>query len=116
LTENIWPQGAAETQFLFGEATVLYPDACGGNGTNPPYATIGVFVDGQSIGSAYASFYPGSEGRSQTLGFYFYPTSALIGPGSDLTHVLTARVLDSCTGTGQEFTFDALKIDVVSVS
>jgi hypothetical protein len=61
-------------------------------------------------------FYPGSAGQSQRLAVSFFPTSALFGPDFDLTHVITARVLDTCTGAGQEFTFDALKIDVVSVS
>jgi Collagen triple helix repeat (20 copies) len=116
LAGNIWSQASVETQLLFGEVTVRYPDACGGNGTSQPYATIGIFIDGQSFGSAYASFYPGSEGRSQTLGLYFYPSGALISPGANLTHVITVKALDSCTGTGQEFTFESLKIDVVSVS
>jgi hypothetical protein len=116
LTGSIWPQAATETQLLFGEVAVTYPDACGVSGTNTPFGTISVSVDGQSIAYAYAYFYPGSEGRSQTIGLYFSPSNAIIGPDSGLTHVITARVLDSCTGTGQEFTFDALKIDVVGMS
>ena len=116
LTGHTWPQAAGETQFLFATVQVRLPEACTGAGTNPPFGTIGVFVDGHSIGSAYAYFHPSGAGRLQSAGFSFYPSSALLGPDAGLTHVLTARVLDSCTETGQDFTFDSLKIDVVSVS
>jgi Collagen triple helix repeat (20 copies) len=116
LTDNVWAQGAVETQLLFGEVSVTYPDACGGNGTSPPFASLSIAVDGATMASGYVSFYPGSEGRTQTIGLYFYPSNALISTGSNLTHVVTARALDTCTGAGQEFTFDSLKIDVVSVA
>ena len=45
----------------------------------------------------------------------FYPVgNALLAPGVDLTRVVTARVADSCTGAGQDYTFESLKIDVVA--
>jgi hypothetical protein len=116
LTGNIWPQAAGETQFLFAEVQVTLPAACDGGGPNQPFATIGVFVDGHPIGSAYSYFHPSLAGRTQSPGFSFYPSSALIGPESAQTHVITARALDTCTGAGQEFIFNSLKIDVVSVS
>jgi hypothetical protein len=40
----------------------------------------------------------------------------LLAPDADLTRVITAKVMDSCTGAGQDFTFDNLKIDVIAAS
>ena len=47
---------------------------------------------------------------------YFYPVSGLMAPDADLTRVLVARVSDSCTGDGQNFTFKSLKLDVIGAS
>ena len=52
-------------------------------------------------------------GRSQTIGLYFYPTNALLAPDADLSHIVTAKVMDTCTGSGQDFTFESFKLDVI---
>jgi hypothetical protein len=77
---------------------------------------VTVNLDGEVVGSAYASFYPGNAGRPQRLGLQFYAGNALLAPDADLTRVMTARVMDTCTGTDQDFTFNSLKIDVISAS
>lgn len=113
LTGNIWTQRAGETDLLFGTVEVRYPSTCDGE---YPYATVNVLVDGEFMGSAYTSFYPGSAGRTQKVGIGFYPLAALMAPDSDQAHVVTARVQDSCAGADQNFTFRSLLLDVISAS
>ena len=36
-------------------------------------------------------------------------------PGTDTSRVLSVKVYDGCGGAGQDFTFESLKIDVISV-
>jgi hypothetical protein len=117
LTGDLWIQRAGETEILFGQVQVRYPSACDSSDPQyPGHATVNVSVDGDFIGSAYASFYPGVAGRTQTVGLYFYPTNGLLAPDSDRRHLIIAKVVDSCTGAGQDFTFDSFKVDVIGAS
>lgn len=116
LTGNIWTQDAAELDLLFGEVMVTYPATCGKTGEYPSWGSVSLLVDGVSVASAYVYFYEGSANRQQTLAFSFYPSNALLDPGAPLAHALTARVIDTCTGAGEEFTFDALKISVLALN
>jgi Collagen triple helix repeat (20 copies) len=115
-TGGVWTQRAQETDFLVGQVEVRYPAACDGSGDYPPYASLTLNLDGELTGSAYVQFYPGGAGTHQRMGVYFYPSNVLFAPGDDLTRAMTARVKDTCTGAGQDFTFTALKIDVISAS
>jgi hypothetical protein len=113
-TGGVWTQRAQETDFLVGQVEVRYPAACDGSVNNPAYASLTVNLDGEVTGSAYVQFYAAGAGTRQRLGVHFYPSNALFAPGDDLTRAMTARVMDTCTGPGQDFTFTALKIDVIS--
>jgi hypothetical protein len=73
-------------------------------------------LDGEFVASGFIGFYPGSGGRSERVGLYFYPTGALLAPESDTTHVVTARVYDSCTAAGENFTFKSFRLDVISAT
>jgi hypothetical protein len=115
MTGNSWTQRADSTHLLVGQVEVRYPAACDGTGTYSPYGYLNVILDGEYVGSAYAGWYSGAGGRTQTLGVSFYP-GALLAPGDDLTRAMTVRVSDTCTGAGQDFTFDAFKVDVISAS
>jgi hypothetical protein len=112
---NIWTQAAGETQILVGKVDVQYPENCDPIGTNTPGATVRLFIDGESAGSAWAYFYPGASGFTQTIGFNFYPVAALFGDSAEITHLMTARVADFCAADGQNFTFKNLHIDVIGV-
>jgi hypothetical protein len=114
LRGNVWTQYADETDLLVGEVEVRYPTACDVTPPSQPTATVRLSLGGDPLGSAYAYFYPGAP--AQRIGVYFYPGNALLGPNADLTRVVTANVMDSCTGAGQDFTFDNLKIDVIAAS
>lgn len=116
LTGNLWTQRAGETDLLLGMVEVTYPSACDVQEEYGAYGFLNLILDGEFIGSAYAGFYPGSEGRTQKIGIYLYPVNGLMAPDLDLTHVVIARVADSCTGDGQNFTFKSLKLDVIGAS
>jgi hypothetical protein len=116
LAGNIWTQRAAETDLLFGSAEVRRPAECHPQQGGYGYAYVNVLVDGEFFGSASVGFYEGSGGRSERLGFNFYPTGALLAPESDTAHVVTARVYDSCTAAGENFTFKSFRVDVLSAS
>jgi hypothetical protein len=112
---NIWTQAAGETQILVGKVDVQYPENCDATGTYAPWATVRLFIDGESAGSAWAYFYPNASGYTQTIGVNFYPVAALFGDSAEITHLVTARVADSCAADGQNFTFENLHIDVIGV-
>lgn len=115
LPGNIWTQAAGETQILVGKVDVRFPENCDATDGYAPWGTVRLFIDGESAGSAWANFYPGSSGFTQTIGFTFYPVAALFGENAELTHLVTARVADGCAGDGQNFTFENLHIDVIGV-
>jgi hypothetical protein len=115
VTGNIWAQDAGETQLLVGKVDVRFPENCDTTQPYAPWATVRLFIDGEPAGSAWAYFYPGASSYTQTIGLNFYPVSALFAGNSEVTHLLTARVADSCAGDGQNFTFDNLQIDVIGV-
>jgi Collagen triple helix repeat (20 copies) len=116
LTGNVWTQGAEETDLLFGQVEVRHPSACDVPAGQSPYGSLNILIDGEFAGSAYAGFYPGAAGRTQRIGVSFYPASGLLAPGVNATHVVTARVSDSCTGADQNFTFKTLQLDVIGAS
>jgi hypothetical protein len=74
-----------------------------------------VYVDGALAGSGGMEFYPGEEGKTWQRVIHFDYGGALFAPNTDTPHVATALVTDSCVGVGQNFTFESLKIDVISV-
>jgi Collagen triple helix repeat (20 copies) len=114
LTANTWTQRAGETDLLVAQVDVHSPAVCDKAGEYEPYAYLTVNLDGAAVGSGYVSFYPGSGGRTQTIGLYFYPVSALLAPDDPVSHVVTARVTDTCAGAGQDFTFESFKLDVIA--
>jgi Collagen triple helix repeat (20 copies) len=113
---NLWTQRADSTHLLVGQVQVRYPAACDGTGEYPSYGYLNVIIDGEYVGSAYAGWYAGSAGHTQTLGVSFYPSTALLAPGDELTRVMAVRVSDTCTGAGQDFTFESFKVDVIAAS
>lgn len=113
LTDNLWTQPAGETDLLFGQIEVRHPSACDVPQGQSPYAYVNVIIDGEFAGSAYAGFYPYSAGRTQRIGMSFYPVGALMASDVNTTHIVTARVYDSCTGADQNFTFKTLQLDVI---
>jgi hypothetical protein len=116
LTGNIWTQEAGESELMLGQVQVRFPSACDSPDQYSAYAIVNLLIDGEYVGSGYVTFYAGQGGRTQTIGLYFYPMAGLMAPDAALNHIMTAKVSDSCTGTGQDFTFESFKVDIIGVS
>jgi Collagen triple helix repeat (20 copies) len=116
LSGNMWTQPAEETQLLVGKVDVRYPATCDGSGTSPAWAQVTVSIDGLPAAYGSVSFYPELAGTSRALALNFYPVAAVFAGESAASHVLTATVMDSCTGAAQDFTFEKLHIDVIGVN
>lgn len=83
---------------------------------NYGYGRVEVRLDGTFLGSAYLLYTPGQGAITQSFSFIFSPLGgALLPPGTDTSHVMTARVMHGCGGTGQDYTFKSLRIEVISI-
>jgi hypothetical protein len=123
LTGGSWTQGAADTDLLYGEVTVRWPETCAqaGGSTSSPGATIAVYWDQGSVFVpailVTPQWTPDMHGQSRTLGVNFLNNSAVrLAPGVDTLRALRAYAYDTCAAQGQDFTLESLKIDVISVS
>ena len=118
LTGSSWTQKAGETNVLYGQVTINVPSACDGNGSG----VVTVKVDGMNAGAASAIGAGPVLGTSVRVPISFhapglgYVGGAFVAPTSDTPHTVTGQVTDSCGGAGQDFTFDSLGVDVMSIS
>jgi hypothetical protein len=116
LTDFAWTQEASATNLLMGQVTMRMPSAC-----DPPqtdysgYGSVSIYDKSTYIGYASLGFYSGGAGSSQTVPLYFQLGGGFLAPGTDTSRVLSVKVMDGCGGAGQDFTFESLKIDVISV-
>ena len=116
LTGGAWTQAPGEIDLLYGQLTYTVPAAC--DGTTQPYGWgyASVTIDGMSSGFTSVQPNPSLTGQTQTVGLNFYGLgNALLAPNSAVQHVAVASVGDTCTGAGQNFTFESVKVDVISV-
>jgi hypothetical protein len=118
LTANIWPQSTSATDLLYAEATARYPAACTSSDPSfPGYGHVDVYLDNELVGGAFFQFYAGLAGKEQQSAVYMnLNNGALLAPDTDTTHLLTATVADTCTGADEDFTFESLKVDVISIT
>jgi hypothetical protein len=116
MTGFVWTQEATATKLLLGQVTMRMPTA-----SDPPqadysgYGSVSIYDKSTYIGYASLGFYPGNAGSSQTVPIYFQLGGGFLAPGTDTSRVLSVKVMDGCGGAGQDFTFESLKIDVLSV-
>jgi hypothetical protein len=110
-------QPATATEFLYGEATVVLPSSCTA-GVEPGYGYVDVSVDGVDA-AAWTKVYfldhkPGDVVR---VPLYWNTSNVLLAPDTQTSHTATARVESVCSKPADEkYTFQSLKIDVVSFS
>jgi Collagen triple helix repeat (20 copies) len=128
LTGSSWQQGAGETNLLYGQAQVFQPAGCDVTGSASAGASLDISIDVQ-VGasfvtvsnSAWIPWYPGGvKTLPRIVPLPFDGIASVLFPPDppylELNRNLTVTARDTCEGTGQEFTFSSLKIDVVSVS
>jgi hypothetical protein len=109
LTGDSWTQGAAATNLIYGQVTVHSPATCASSGGED--FRLSLSIDGSP--PTYLSAGAVRE-VLPVMPIDFYP-QAFIPSGVDRPHLLTASVRDWCT-SGQHYTLQSLKIEVISLS
>ncbi len=104
LTNAAWTQSAGELDFIAGSVTLQTPSSCTGSFGNSLLITI----DGKTNTFAVAPAIPASS--TITVPFL---VGTLSEPDTDQQHTATAQFASTCTKAGEDYTVNALKLDVV---
>jgi hypothetical protein len=105
LTSGSWTQAANDVNLLTGSATMTIPQSCTGSFGN----AVAILVDGIPNTFAVAPTVP--AGASVTVPLV---VSEVMEPGADTQHTVTARLQNSCTKSGEDYSLSDLKLDVVN--
>jgi hypothetical protein len=104
LTGGSWTQEGGELDLLSGSVTVKTPSACTGSFGN----ALVVSVDGTANTFAVPPQIPASTTVTVPL-----VVGTLTEPGSSTQHHVTATLGNSCTKSGEDFTVQQVKLDVL---
>lgn len=105
LTGATWTQAANSLNLITGSMNVTIPSSCTGSFGND----LIVSIDGTANTFAVAPSAPASS--TVTVPF---AVSEVTEPGSDTNHTLTAALANTCTKSGESYTVNDVKIDVVN--
>jgi hypothetical protein len=105
LSGGSWTQGANELDLITGSMDIGLPASCTGSFGN----SLVVSVDGVPNTFAVAPTAPASS--TVTVPFQ---VSELMEPGGSTTHTVTAKLANSCTQAGENYTVNNVKIGVLS--
>jgi hypothetical protein len=108
LAQNVWTQGATETDLFLVRVTVTAPATCSGG-------TPGVLVNARLAGDVLLGSHGGSipfvasetSTHSFVLGF-------LLDPGAPTPRTVTLAANNGCSGGGQDYTVTAAAVNVVA--
>jgi hypothetical protein len=100
-----WTQGANDLNLLTGSMTIKIPSACTGSFGNG----VVLSVDGVPNTFAVAPTTPASTSVTVPV-----VVSELMEPGATTSHVLTAKLANTCTKSGEDYAVGNVKLDVVS--
>jgi hypothetical protein len=105
LTSGSWTQAASDLNLLTGSATLTIPQACTGSFGN----AVAISVDG--IPNTFAVAPAAPAGATVTVPLV---VSEVMEPGADTQHTVTAKLQNSCTKSGEDYSLSDLKLDVVN--
>jgi hypothetical protein len=100
-----WTQAANDLNLLTGSITIAIPQACTGSYGN----AVVMSVDGVPNTFAIAPTAPANTTVTVPL-----VVSELMEPGAATQHTLTAKLMNSCTKSGEDYTLTDAKLDVVN--
>jgi hypothetical protein len=108
LAQNVWTQGATETDLFLVRVTVTAPATCSGG-------TPGVLVNARLAGDVLLGSHGGSipfvasetSTHSFVLGF-------LLDPGAPTPRTVTLAANNGCSSAGQDYTVTAAAVNVVA--
>jgi hypothetical protein len=104
LSNAAWTQSAGELDLVAGSVTMQTPSACTGSFGNSLLITI----DGKTNTFAVAPALPASS--TVTVPFL---VGTMSEPDNDQQHSATAQFASTCTKSGEDYTVNDLKIDVI---
>jgi hypothetical protein len=121
-----WTQHAEELNQLTGQVTITFPPEAACEGSS---VAVELLLDGSLVGGAAGKITELEKTETLPIGwakeppiggpFEKWPEQSLspwiFEPGKDTSHVLTARVADTCTGSGHP-TIQGVSVDVLGVS
>jgi hypothetical protein len=105
LTGATWTQGANDLNLIAGSMTIKIPPSCTGSFGN----SVLVSVDGIATTFGIAPNAPASA--SVTVPIAVGP---VMEPGASTPHQITAKLANSCTKSGEDYTVTGAKLDVLS--
>lgn len=100
-----WTQAAGDLDLITGSVDIGVPATCTGSFGN----ALSVLVDGVPKTFAIAPTAPAST--TATIPF---TVSELMEPGSSRQHTVTAKLANSCTKSGEDYSVSNVKVDVLT--
>jgi hypothetical protein len=104
LTSAGWTQSAGELDLVAGSVTMQTPSACTGSFGN----SLLISIDGKTNTFAVAPALPAST--TVTVPFL---VGTMSEPDSDQQHTASAQFASTCTKSGEDYTVNGLKLDVI---
>jgi hypothetical protein len=104
LSAASWTQSSGELDLITGSATIHVPASCTGSFGN----SLVISVDGTAQTFAVAPTGPASSTLTVPL-----VVGTLTEPANDTQHSVTAAFANSCTKSGEDYTVNDVKLDVV---
>jgi hypothetical protein len=105
LSGGTWSQGGGDVNLITGSVQLGIPATCTGSFGN----ALSIYVDGVANTFALAPTAPASS--TVTIPFL---VSELMEPGGSTQHTITAKLGNSCTKSGEDYTVSNVKVDVVT--
>ena len=100
-----WTQGAHDLNLIAGSLTIKIPPGCTGSFGN----SVLVSVDGVATTFGLAPNAPVSSTVSVPIA-----VGTVMEPGASTPHQITAKLANSCTKSGEDYTVTGAKLDVLS--
>jgi hypothetical protein len=107
LNDSSWTQASGELDLLVGSVTLQSPASCTGSVGN----ALVISVDGTPTTFAFAPSTPASSTVTIPIA-----VAGIMEPTSSTSHTVKASLANSCTKSGEDFTVDGVKLDVVKFS
>jgi hypothetical protein len=105
LADASWTQGGNDVNLLMGSMQIGIPSSCTGSFGN----SLVLSVDGIPNTFALAPTVPAST--TVTVPFV---VSEVMEPGSTAQHLVTAKLMNTCTKSGEDYSVSNVKVDAVN--
>jgi hypothetical protein len=104
LTGGSWTQAAGDLDLVVGSVTLQTPSACTGSFGN----ALVINVDGTATTFALAPTTPPSTTVTLPIA-----VAGIMEPAASTAHTVSAALDNTCTKSGEDFTVNDVKLDVV---